>query len=160
MDNKILSQPSIPVFVLCCPKVLQSCTTVCNPVDCSLPGSSVHGILPTRILEYCHASLQGIFLTQDWTQISHIAGVFYTSWTPREATSGNVYPLQYSGLENSMDSSTWGHKESDTTEWLSLSACHICKVPILFLRWKHCPPPAKTVYNQCFIISIFSLLTY
>ena len=31
------------------------------------------------------------------------------------------YPLQYSGLENSMDYSPWGRKESDTTEWLSLS---------------------------------------
>ena len=32
---------------------------------------------------------------------------------------GNGYPLQYSGLENSMDS-LWGHKESDTTERLAL----------------------------------------
>ena len=34
---------------------------------------------------------------------------------------GKGYPLQYSGLENSMDYSPWGHKESDMTEWLSLS---------------------------------------
>ena len=36
---------------------------------------------------------------------------------------GKGYPLQYSGLENSMDYtySPWGHKESDTTERLSLS---------------------------------------
>ena len=34
---------------------------------------------------------------------------------------GNGYPLQSSGLENSMDCSPWGHKESDTTEPLSLS---------------------------------------
>ena len=33
---------------------------------------------------------------------------------------GKGYPLQYSGLENSMDY-PWGHKESDTTELLSLS---------------------------------------
>ena len=32
-------------------KSLQSCLTVCNPMDCSLPGSSVHGILQARILE-------------------------------------------------------------------------------------------------------------
>ena len=31
---------------------LQSCLTLCNPVDCSLPGSSVHGILQARILEW------------------------------------------------------------------------------------------------------------
>ena len=32
-------------------KSLQSCPTLCDPVDCSLPGSSVHGILQARILE-------------------------------------------------------------------------------------------------------------
>ena len=44
---------------------------------------------------------------------------------------GKAYPLQYSGLENSMDYtfSPWGHKGSDTTEWLSLhfnwwGCCH------------------------------------
>ena len=32
-------------------KSLQLCPTLCNPIDCSLPGSSVHGILQARILE-------------------------------------------------------------------------------------------------------------
>ena len=32
-------------------EVAQSCPTLCNPMDCSLPGSSVHGISQTRILE-------------------------------------------------------------------------------------------------------------
>jgi len=38
---------------MCILKVLvaQSCPTLCNPMDCSLPGSSVHGILQARILE-------------------------------------------------------------------------------------------------------------
>ena len=39
----------------------------------------------------------------------------------RSAGEGIGYPLQYSGLENSMDYSPWGHKESDTTERPSLS---------------------------------------
>ena len=34
-----------------CAQSLQSCLTLCNPMDCSLPGSSVHGILQARILE-------------------------------------------------------------------------------------------------------------
>ena len=38
----------------------------------------------------------------------------------RSPGEGDGHPLQYSGLENSMDS-PWGRKESDTTEWLSLS---------------------------------------
>ena len=33
-------------------KLLQSCLTLCNPVDCSPPGSSLHGILQARILEW------------------------------------------------------------------------------------------------------------
>ena len=32
-------------------EVAQSCPTLCNPMDCNLPGSSVYGILQTRILE-------------------------------------------------------------------------------------------------------------
>ena len=39
----------------------------------------------------------------------------------RSPGEGKGYPLQYSGLENPMDYSPWGHKESDTTERLSLS---------------------------------------
>ena len=41
---------------------LQSCLTLCDPMDCSLPGSSVHGILQAEV--GCHALLQGIFPTQ------------------------------------------------------------------------------------------------
>ena len=36
---------------LCCAKLFQLCPTFCDPMDCSLPGSSVHGILQARILE-------------------------------------------------------------------------------------------------------------
>ena len=43
----------------------QSCPTLFDPMDCSLPGSLVHGILQTRILEGCRALLQGIFPTQE-----------------------------------------------------------------------------------------------
>ena len=47
-------------------KLLQPCLNLCNPMDRSLPGSSVHGILQTRILEWVAlpSILQGIFLTE------------------------------------------------------------------------------------------------
>ena len=45
-------------------KSLQSCPTLCDPIDCSLPGSSVHGILQEGILD-CHFLLQGIFPTHE-----------------------------------------------------------------------------------------------
>ena len=45
--------------------VAQSCLTLCSPVDCSPPGSSIHGILQARILEWVAISFsRGIFLTQ------------------------------------------------------------------------------------------------
>ena len=45
--------------------VTQSCPTLCDPMDCSLPGSSVYWILPARILEWVAiSSSRGIFPTQ------------------------------------------------------------------------------------------------
>ena len=45
--------------------VTQSCLTLCDPMDCSLPGSSVHGDYPGKNTGVgCHALLQGIFPTQ------------------------------------------------------------------------------------------------
>ena len=64
-------------YVLC--SVAQSCPTLCNPMDCSLPGSSVHGILRARILEYAAIPFsRGFSQPRDQTQVSHIAGGFFT----------------------------------------------------------------------------------
>ena len=52
------------VFLTCVhAKSLQSCPALCDLMDCSPPGSSVHGILQERTLECCFL-LQGIFPTQ------------------------------------------------------------------------------------------------
>ena len=51
--------------------VAKSCLTLCNPVDCNLPGSSVHGIAQARILEWVAIFfLQWLFQTQGLNQIS------------------------------------------------------------------------------------------
>ena len=56
-------------------EVAQSCPTLCNPVDCSLPDSSLHGILQARILEWVAISFSsGSSQPRDRTQVSHIAG--------------------------------------------------------------------------------------
>ena len=56
-------------------EVTQSCLTLCNPMDCSLPGSSVHGIPQARILEWVAISFsRGSSRPRDRTQVSHIAG--------------------------------------------------------------------------------------
>ena len=61
-------------------KVAQLCLTLCNPMDCSLPSSSVHGILQARILEWLAIPFsRGSSQPRDRTQVSHIAGGFFTS---------------------------------------------------------------------------------
>ena len=66
--------------------VAQSRPTVCDPMDCSPPGSSVHGILQARILEWvAMPSSRGSSLLWEWTRISCLAGRFFTIWDTREA---------------------------------------------------------------------------
>ena len=73
---------SIAVVVL----AAQSCATVCNPIDCSPLGPSVHGILQARILEWID-----IFFSRessqprDQTKVSCISGRFFTVWATRKA---------------------------------------------------------------------------
>ena len=55
-------------------KSLQSCPTLCNPMDCSLPGSSVHGESPGKNTGVgCHVLPQRIFWTRDRTCISYVS---------------------------------------------------------------------------------------
>ena len=66
--------------------VIQLCLTLCDPMDYNLPGSSVHGILQTRILEWVAIPLsRGSSRPRDGTQVSCIAGRFITIWATREA---------------------------------------------------------------------------
>ena len=52
-------------------KSLQSCPTVCDPMDCSLPGSAVHGILQAKILEWVAISFsRGSSQPRNWTHVS------------------------------------------------------------------------------------------
>ena len=54
--------------------VLQSCPTLCNPMDCSPPGSSVHGILQARILKWVAISFPSrSSLPKDRTGISYVS---------------------------------------------------------------------------------------
>ena len=53
----------------------QSCPTICDPMDCSLRGCSVHGISQARVLEWVALSFsRGSSQPRDWTQVSHITG--------------------------------------------------------------------------------------
>ena len=69
-------------------KVAQSCPTLCNPMD-----YTVHGILQPRILEWVAFPFsRGSSQPRDRTQVSRIAGGFFTSWATREAQSLLEFP--------------------------------------------------------------------
>ena len=55
-------------------KLLQLCPTLCNPIDCSPPGSSVHGILQARILEWvAMPSSRGSSRHRDQTCVTYVS---------------------------------------------------------------------------------------
>ena len=57
----------------------QLCPTLGDPMDCNPPGSSVHGILQARILEWLAIPFPGGFSwPRDWTRVSYISGRFLT----------------------------------------------------------------------------------
>ena len=67
--------------------VTQSCPTPWDPMDWSPPGSSVPGILQARILEWVATPFsRGSSQPRVWTQVSYVAGRFFTVWATRDAT--------------------------------------------------------------------------
>ena len=70
----------LPQLILKCKLKLLSCVlTLCDPMNCSLPGSSVHGILQARILEWVAIPFfGGSAQPKDQAQVSHIADRFFT----------------------------------------------------------------------------------
>ena len=85
-------------FLLQCMKVksesevAQSCLTLSDPMDCSLPGSSVHGIFQARVLEW-----GAIAFSKSWTQLSNSARCTF-SYTQHH--SKLLYSSQYPNRKN------------------------------------------------------------
>ena len=68
--------------------VAQSCLTLCDPTGCSPPGSCVYGILQARILEWVDIAFsRGSSRPKNWTQVSCIAGKFFTIRATRKSCS-------------------------------------------------------------------------
>ena len=66
-------------------KSAQLCPTLSDPMDCSLPGSSVHGILQARTLEWISSSFfKESSKPMDQTWVSCIIVRFFTIWATRE----------------------------------------------------------------------------
>ena len=67
----------------------QSCLTLCDPMDCSPPGSFVHGISQARILEWVTISFsRGCSWPRDWSHVSYVSALasrFFKHWATWEA---------------------------------------------------------------------------
>ena len=93
-DRKRKSSPSPPVLpatillsnpLYVCVLVAHMCLTLCDPIDGSLPDSSVYGILQARILEWVTIPFsRETSWPRDWTWVSCIVGRFFTIWATRE----------------------------------------------------------------------------
>ena len=82
-------------------EVAQSCPTLHNPMDRSLPGSSIHGI-------GCeHLSNKGFPGSSEGKSACNSGGLGSIPGLGRFSGEGNGYPLQYSFLENPMDRGGW-----------------------------------------------------
>ena len=88
--------PSIRIFsnaLTMCAKLLQSCLTLCNPMDYNLPGSSVHGILQARILEWIAVpSSRGSYQPGMELVSPALAGRFFTT-SPTWKAYVHIYTL-------------------------------------------------------------------
>ena len=122
-------------------EVSQSCPTLCDPMDCSLLGSSLHGILQARVPEWVAISFSmGSSQPRDRTRVSRIPGRCFNLWATREALINSKLGINISydcywrrkwqptplflprksyGQRSLVDYGPWGCKESDLTELLT-----------------------------------------
>ena len=72
-------------------EVAKSCPTFCNPVDCNLPGSSVHGIFQAIVLEWIAISFSRVSSQpRDQTWVFCIVDRRFTVWATKEVLSNYV----------------------------------------------------------------------
>ena len=89
-------------------EVAQLCLTLCDPMDCSLPGSSVYGIFQARILEWVAISFsRRSSPPRDWTQVSCIVDRRFTIWATREVPWCHVYEKTQKIFETYMCQLPW-----------------------------------------------------
>ena len=118
------------VCVYVCVLVAQSCPTLWDPMDCSPPGSSVHGILLATILEWVAIPFsRGSSWLKDQTKVSCIAGRFFTIWAIKEVIVMS-YPIATRsflalGPPSSMAGSQPTHpKAKCDDQWINFSPIH------------------------------------
>ena len=92
----------------------QSCPTLCDPVDCSLPGFSIHGIFQDTGVG-CHFLLQGIFLTQGLNP-----GLLHCRQT--------LYHLSHQGNSEGVANALYQHLGGSSYLKVNLTVTHLMEV--------------------------------
>ena len=102
--------------------VAQSCLTLCDTMDCNPPGFSVHGILQARMLESVAVPFsRGSPRPRDQTQVSYIAGRFFSISAPREPHSKACKFLPPANIQPTI---TYHHIVSISFSSLTLESCY------------------------------------
>ena len=124
-------------------KSLQLCPTLCDPLDCSPSGSSVHGILWAWILEWVTMPFsKGSSQPRDQTQVSHIAGRFFTVWATKHEWKKSILDHEI----NNMDISIFPHS-------LALFSGHVKMCVHVSNLHRH----KFYIYRPCIILCLRSL---
>ena len=100
----------------------QSCPTLCDPVDCSLPRFSVHGILQARILEWVAIPFStGSSRPRNWTRVSALLIKSEKRrkkiWDLQKKEPKNLNDSQYSWKTLPMKSNTYSIKKMHSPLW-------------------------------------------
>ena len=139
-------------------ELAQSCPSLCHPMDCGLPGSSIHGVLQASVLEWVAIAFsRGSSWPRDWTQVSHIAGKRFTLWANRETRKKKI-KTNNSEYEEVAAGGTWGSILLGTLWGTTLDNCRhfptnawrnwaICTLPLILIGWG---PPVGRVSPQPF----------
>jgi len=133
-------------------RVSQSCPTLCDPLD-----YTVHGILQVKIPEWVAGPFsRRSSQPRDWTQVSHIAGRFFTSWATREAPFNYLVScLRFSIFSQSRQiiaSHKWNHT-------LNFCFSNMLLTTFIYLDhtlWPLCAPLSLILWPMGNIINIYS----
>ena len=123
-------------------KVAQSCPTLCEPMDCILPGSSVHGDSPGKNTGVgCMSSFRGSSQPRDGTQVSLITGGFFTSCATREASWFGGPGLQLGSLCSLLPGTEWCWQHQLAHGWV-LPCCGNT------MRWRRAGALGASVWSD------------
>ena len=96
--------------------VAQLCSSPCDPMNCSPPGSSVHGIFQARTLEwFAMLFCRGSSPPRDQTRVYRVAGRFFTIWTTREALRTSFFWNTQGKHEMARDHRVWHLRALDSS---------------------------------------------